>query len=153
MLSFNNSVEARDYFINCLNVGPNFDVRIRKECVEQLQKLFREESIPSSRLDSLHQSFRHRNRDFIFLVNQSEWIDHNNFAAQTMRFRIPKIRQTLTKILENDNGAVEDKDRISLIKYARNLRRIFTLVEKEKNFVQLKNQVETLTVDEDQPRS
>lgn len=62
---------------------------------------------------------------------------------------MPKIRQTLTKILENDNGAVEDKDRISLIKYARNLRRIFTLVEKEKNFVQLKNQVETLTVDED----
>ena len=54
MLSFNKPTEARDCFINCLNVGHNYDVRIRKECVEQLQKLFREEGIPSSRLDSLH---------------------------------------------------------------------------------------------------
>ena len=61
-----------------------------------------------------------------------------------------KIAQTLTKVLDNDNGAIEDKDRISLIKYARQLRRIFTLVEKEKNFVQLKNQVENLKVDQDE---
>lgn len=63
---------------------------------------------------------------------------------------MPKISQTLTTVLDNDNGAVEDKDRISLIKYARNLRRVFTLVEKDKNFVQLKNQVENLAVDREE---
>ena len=62
---------------------------------------------------------------------------------------MPKIAQTLTKVLDNENGAIEDKDRISLIKYSRDLRRVFTLVEKEKNFVQLKNQVEHLKVDRD----
>ena len=60
---------------------------------------------------------------------------------------MPKIAQSLAKVLDNENGAIEDKDRISLIKYSRNLRRIFTLVEKKKNFVQLKNQVESLKVD------
>ena len=54
MLSFNKPIEARDCFITCLNIGHDYDVRVRKECVEQLQKLFREEGIPSSKLDSLH---------------------------------------------------------------------------------------------------
>ena len=54
MLSFNKPFDARQCFIDCLNVGPNYDVRIRKECVEQLQKLFREEGVQSSRLESLH---------------------------------------------------------------------------------------------------
>ena len=48
-------------------------------------------------------------------------------------------KSQLSNVLDNENGAIEDQDRISLIKYGRNLRRIFTLVEKEKNFVQLKN--------------
>ena len=66
---------AKKHFINCLNSGKCYDVRIRKECVEQLQKILIEEGKPSYRLDNLHKSFRHRNRDFIFLVNQSDYID------------------------------------------------------------------------------
>ena len=66
-----------------------------------------------------------------------------------MQVKMPKIAQSLTKVLDNENGAIEDKDRISLIKFSRNLRRIFTLVEKKKNFVQLKNQIESLKVDYD----
>ena len=60
------------------------------------------------------------------------------------------VKRTLLKILNNENGAIESKDRISLIKFAKGLRRVFTLVEKEKNFIQLKNQVENLAVDDDQ---
>ena len=66
-----------------------------------------------------------------------------------MSLKMPKIAQTLARVLDNDNGAIEDKDRISLIKYSRDLRRVFTLVEKEKNFIQLKNQVEHIKVDRD----
>ena len=45
------------------------------------------------------------------------------------------IKQTLLQILNNREDSIERKDRISLITFAKNLRRIFTLVEKEKNFV------------------
>ena len=66
---FHLRTSAKKHFINCLNSGKHYDVRIRKECVEQLQKILIEEGNPSYRLDNLHKSFRHRNRDFIFLVN------------------------------------------------------------------------------------
>ena len=51
-----------------------------------------------------------------------------------MSILMKKVALTLSDILDNENGAIEDKDRISLIKYGKNLRRIFTLVEKEKNY-------------------
>ena len=82
----------------------------------------------------------HRNRDFVFLVNQSDHIPVDVISERrAMSTLMTKVAQTLSNVLDNENGAIEDQDRISLIKYGRNLRRIFTLVEKEKNFVQLKN--------------
>jgi hypothetical protein len=36
---------------------------------------------------------------------------------------------------------LEFKDRISLITYSKNCRRLFSLVEKERNYVQLRNQI------------
>ena len=129
--------------MDCLNVGNFYDVRIRKECVEQLQKLLNEEGLHSVKLDALLLSFRHRHRDFVFLVNQSDAGTRSGMETQ-----MPAVKETLLKILNNENGAIESKDNISLIKFAKGLRRIFTLVEKEKNFVQLKNQVEKLSVDD-----
>lgn len=99
------------------------------------------------KLESLMNSFRHRHRDFVFLVNQSDYADDIDAC---MSNKMLTVQKTLLKILNNENGAIESKDRISLIKFAKGLRRIFTLVEKEKNFIQLKNQVETLKVDDDQ---
>ena len=69
-------------------------------------------------------------------------------SRSCMSAKMQNVRNTILKILNNANGAIESTDRISLIKFAKGLRRIFTLVEKEKNFVQLKNQVENLSVDE-----
>ena len=56
-----------------------------------------------------------------------------------MHEHIARIKLTLLQILNNAEDTIERKDRISLITFAKNLRRIFTLVEKEKNFVQLRN--------------
>ena len=52
-----------------------------------------------------------------------------------MNSKMMIVKKTLLKILNNENGAIEVKDRISLIKFAKGLRRVFTLVEKEKNFI------------------
>lgn len=71
-VDFNRRMEAKKLFVDCLNVGNFYDVRIRKECVEQLQKLLNEEGLHSVKLDALLLSFRHRHRDFVFLVNQSD---------------------------------------------------------------------------------
>ena len=78
----------------------------------------------------------HHNRDFVFLVNQSDHLPIDGISERrAMSTLMEKVALTLSDILGNENGAIEEKDRISLIKYGRNLRRIFTLVEKEKNFV------------------
>ena len=68
-IEFHMKREAKHHFIDCLNSGHQYDVRVRKECVEQLQNLLIEEGTPSYRLDNLSRSFRHRQRDFVFLVN------------------------------------------------------------------------------------
>jgi len=53
-----------------------------------------------------------------------------------MNAELMKVQADLELIF--DKG-LEDKDRISLITYSKNCRRLFSLVEKEKNFVQLRN--------------
>lgn len=53
LLCFSKHAEARERFIKCLNCNTIYDARIRKECVEQLQKLFRYEGVTSSKLDAM----------------------------------------------------------------------------------------------------
>jgi hypothetical protein len=134
MISFNRDEnrEAKDSFINALNIGPRYDIRIKKTCVEQLRKLYSAENRKFEHLENLAQSFKHVNRDFIFLVNQSCKGERN---SKNMMNNIDKVRKTLHRILDNKEGAIEAKDRISLITYAKNVRRIFSLVAKEQNFV------------------
>jgi len=56
-----------------------------------------------------------------------------------MADNISQVRKSLAAVLDNENGAVEDQDRIALVTYASNTKRIFSLVEKQKNFTQLRN--------------
>jgi hypothetical protein len=42
--------------------------------------------------------------------------------------------------MDNKTGQIEDSDRIALITFAKNSNRVFSLVEKNQNFQQLKNQ-------------
>ena len=59
------------------------------------------------------------------------------FKAQTTAI-LSQIMQ------ENKDDVIESSDRISLIKFNKKLRRIFSLVQKDSNFAQLKNQVDKL---------
>jgi|AACY02.5.fsa_nt_gi hypothetical protein len=55
------------------------------------------------------------------------------------------VVKILSNILnENYFHCVEQHDRIALIKYTKNSKRVFSLVEKEKNFAQLENQISKL---------
>ena len=92
-------------------------------------------------MEKLEESFNHKNRDFVFLVNQS--VTEN----RTMVGHISQVRKSLAAVLDNEDGAVENQDRIALVTYASNTRRIFSLVEKQKNFTQLRNQVIWLKAD------
>lgn len=87
-----------------------------------------EDGIRVSRLEALEQSFEHKDRDFVFLVNQS------THQTSNMSGHISIIRKSLASILDNEDGAVENNDRIALVKFAQNSKRIFSLVEKHKNF-------------------
>lgn len=55
--------------------------------------------------------------------------------------------------MQPKEDAIESHDRVSLIKFSRRLRRIFSLVQKDSNFAQLKNQVDKLEFDESETSS
>ena len=50
---------------------------------------------------------------------------------------------------ENNQDSINNQDRVSLIKFNKRLRRTFSLVQKDSNFAQLKNQVEKLQFDQE----
>ena len=71
-------------------------------------------------------SFKCRNKDLIFIVNI------NNSMAPYLEF----VKNSLKQIF--DRG-LESHDRISLITYSKNARVVFSLVDKDKNYIQLRN--------------
>jgi hypothetical protein len=56
-----------------------------------------------------------------------------------MADHIGSVRKSLAAVLDNEDGAVESQDRIALLTFTNNSKRIFSLVEKQKNFTQLRN--------------
>ena len=73
-------------------------------------------------------SFRTRSKDLVFAVS----------ANESMRPHLEAVKRALKQIF--DKG-LEDHDRISLITYAKNARVVFSLVDKDKNYIQLRNQI------------
>jgi len=73
-------------------------------------------------------SFKHRNKDIVFLVNSNQG-------------GMNKVKDVLKQIF--DRG-LEAQDRISLITFAKNARVVFSLVEKDRNFTQLRNQIDRI---------
>lgn len=67
-------------------------------------------------------SFAHKNKDVVFLVNIEE----------SMGAHLAAVQEHLGFIFER---GLEDRDRISLITCSKNCRRLFSLVEKERNYV------------------
>ena len=91
-------------------------------------------------LERLAETFRFRNRDFIFLVDQSGSME---------RYR-ERVTAALSAIMQIKQDAILSQDRVSLVKFSKRLRRIFSLVQKDSNFQQLKNQIEKLGFDADE---
>ena len=76
------------------------------------------------KLEKLAESFRYRHRDFVFLINQS----------MTMNVHKDEVIEILKTIMTAKEDSIENLDRVSLIKFNKRLRRIFSLVQKDSNF-------------------
>ncbi|CDW83509.1 UNKNOWN [Stylonychia lemnae] len=124
--ALNQDKVAAGMFTRCLRSGQIYDPRIRRECVLQLQLIFERHNQYSPSLDKMIESFNHKNKDVVFLVN----------VEQSMEPHTLKFQAHLDYIFEK---GLEQRDRISLITCSKNCRRLFSLVHKEKNYVQLKN--------------
>ena len=72
MISQGESQQAKHSFVKCINTGKVYDPRIRAECANQLRMILAEDNNIDFKLEKLIESFRYRNRDFIFLVDQSQ---------------------------------------------------------------------------------
>lgn len=79
-------------------------------------------------MDKLLESFEHKNRDYIFLINGS-----SSGKNRGMTSHMETVRNTLWQVFDNTN-AIENSDRISLITFTSSSKRIFSLVERETNF-------------------
>lgn len=95
---------------------------MRKEAVEQLQAIFAKYSMESRNLNEIAYSFQHKNKDIVFLVNVQD---------QGPKSKMHLVRDALKQIF--DTG-LEAQDRISLITFSKNVRIVFSLVAKQKNF-------------------
>ena len=116
MVSQGEKKEAAVRFVHCINASRRqFCPRIRLECVNQLRKILDQ---VDPKLEHLAESFRYRNRDFIFLVNQSAGMEPHREKAIAI----------LQSIMQPDEAAIENSDRVSLIKFNAGLRRTFSLV-------------------------
>lgn len=58
-----------------------------------------------------------------------------------------KVTDILKLIMQPNQDCILSQDRVSLIKFSKRLRKIFSLVQKDSNFAQLKNQVDKLGFD------
>jgi len=130
-IALNQDKTACRHFTDCLKTGEIYDPRIRRDCVIQLQEIFEKQNQHSLSLKLLYKSFKHRTKAVVFLVN----------VEQSMDRHLSRVQDHLSYMFEK---GLEDRDHISLITFSKNCRRLFSLVEKEKNFVQLKNQITRL---------
>eukprot|EP00347_Sterkiella_histriomuscorum_P007084 403350315 len=125
-LALNREKMASKLFTECLRSGEIYDPRIRKECVIQLRNIFERHNQYSLSLEKMMLSFEHKNKDVVFLVN----VEHS------MSIHSDTFQKHMDYIFEK---GLEQRDRISLITCSKNCRRLFSLVNKEKNFIQLRN--------------
>jgi len=125
--------EAKETFLKCINTGKNhYDARIRYECGRQLKQILLEQGEGVNiRLERLLGSFKLMHRDFIFLICDSS--KKQGRSGRSMEDHKQEVKHIVTNILKN-NSYVEPLDRIALIKFSNNSKRVFSLVEKEKNF-------------------
>jgi hypothetical protein len=80
--------------------------------------------------------FDHRQRDFVFLVQDTSSCKSR---GESIASRSKQIAKILSNILEESYfNCVEEKDRIALLKFSKCAKRVFSLVEKRKNYPQLK---------------
>ena len=128
LVNLNKDQDAARCFTHCLRTGAVYDVRIRKECAEQLYQIMSKYGQESRSLGGMLDSFKHRNKDIVFLVNSNQG-------------GMNKVKDVLKQIF--DRG-LEAQDRISLITFAKNARVVFSLVEKDRNFTQLRNQIDRI---------
>jgi len=72
-----------------------------------------------NRLNGMLDTFKKKSKDYIFLVNEDVKISNNNERLDI------KIRKSLEMIFDH---YIEDSDRLSLMSYGKNTKKLFNLV-------------------------
>lgn len=125
--SLNKDMDAIDSFLACMEIPSEFDARIRKECIQRLQKLIEKQNRPQLQkiLQDITASFKPRNKDIIFLVNENVKPDSDP------RDPIPlKMQKSLSLIIEK---MIQPDDVIGLFTFRKNVTPMFNMVKTDKN--------------------
>lgn len=70
MTSFGKESLAKDLFLQSINTGKIYDIRVRLEAIKQLLSNHKgKKDLHYSKLERLLRAYNHKQRDFVFLVN------------------------------------------------------------------------------------
>lgn len=72
---------AKQMYLKSITTGQIYDARIRKICLEQLIALLQRQKQSINKMDKLLESFEHKNRDYIFLINGSSVGKHRGMSS------------------------------------------------------------------------
>jgi len=99
MIAFGKESLAKDLFLQCINTGNTYDIRVRLDAIDQLLSSHKgKKDLQYNKLEGLKRTYQHKQRDFVFLVNQS--CHHLRSMVQYME----KISHALTSLLDNRDG-------------------------------------------------
>jgi len=138
--TLNKPKDAQRAFLDCLQTGDSRIKGLRLECFKRLRDLQEKAgNMPMyMTLQEMIDEYRHRDKDIIFLVN--EYTKESNDRSDPIQV---KIARSLLYIFDNHVSAPVGReldahrecpgDRISLMSYGKNVRKLFNLVHIKKN--------------------
>jgi hypothetical protein len=70
MTAFGKQSLAKDLFLQSINTGNKYDIRVRLDAIDQLLNNHKvKKDLQYSKLERLRRTYKHKQRDFVFLVN------------------------------------------------------------------------------------
>jgi len=128
--------EACRTLTEALESGKKFDPKIRKQCLLELKEIFEKNNLldKAPNIKKMLDSFVKRNKDIVILLDYSQSMGDGG-----------RINFAVNNILKVFDNYIKPNDRVGFIRFNMNCDIIFSLIEKKKNTIQLRKQLENST--------
>lgn len=121
--------DACKLFTESLEINSDYDPDIRKSCLEELLKIFKEFSQPTLQIEELLDEFNDLKKDIVFVLDYS------------LSMNGSRIQKALTSIINVINEHVKPGDKIGFIIFNKECEVVFNLTPRGNDCSHLKSQI------------